>query len=352
MSNPCKRPGFTLIELLVVIAIIAILIALLVPAVQKVRESAARAQCQNNLKQIGLAAHSYESANGKLPPGYNGPVTNYRYGAFLEPGQPPQTPNCWEAPHVAVMAYLLPYVEQENVYRLFFNGNDPVPADYFSLTTTETNPWWNFSAALQAALTHIPTFLCPQDDPNIIPTLGVGKMLHTFADLNAGGADMDLECFLPDVSLGVGSLTACDLGRTNYVGVAGYFGRASRFVDNKIDYEGLMCNRSNVSLAKLTEADGTSNTLMFGESLGGTALGSRDYVNTWIGVGSVVTYYGLPENDSVAWGIFSSYHTAVVNFCFADGSVRPLRRNGDPDTFKKYLAGWYDGQVADLNLVD
>src|SRR5215467_14275276 len=99
MLRPSRR-GFTLIELLVVIAIIAVLIGLLLPAVQKVREAAARMACQNNLKQLGLGLHNYENAQGAFPPSYVLTVT------------PPAT----------VQAYswgvlILPYVEQDNLYR-------------------------------------------------------------------------------------------------------------------------------------------------------------------------------------------------------------------------------------------
>lgn len=148
-----RRRGFTLIELLVVIAIIAVLIGLLLPAVQKVRTAAARATSQNNLKQLALALHNYESANGRLPgmQASTGPYGN-SFG-------------------FSVHAQLLPYIEQENLHRLvdfrqpLFTGVWPV-----SLTL---NP-----AQAPAAATVVKLFLCPADGQEPLFTTNAGGGVH------------------------------------------------------------------------------------------------------------------------------------------------------------------------------
>ncbi|SRR5579875_982841 len=324
MDRSVRRYGFTLIELLVVFAITSVLIGLLLPAVQRVREAAARAHCASNLKQIGLAAHNYADTHGVLPPGQLGPYPDVGLGL------PPINTQ-----FIGAFVYLLPFLEQGSLARQLISG---LPADYLNPSVVYP-PWWNYPSATAAAQTRIKLLLCPSDDP-YSNTQATEILTHTFRQPPSW-----------DLFVGVFNLDqgGDNLGRTSYAGVAGYGGQIN---NSTIDlFAGLFCNRSAVRLGQLTAADGASNTLMFGEWLGDFEYGRRRFAPAWIGVGSLPTAYGtLPGPDTTVFE-FNSKHTGLIQFCMGDGSIRAIRKGIAPSTvaYDNYIAasGWHDGLVVD-----
>ncbi len=161
MSNSYRR-GFTLVELLVVIAIIAILVGLLLPAVQKVREAAARTKCQNNLKQLGLALHNYHDANQSLPPGLSVRADNGRF------------------PYLGWTARLLPFVEQDPLWgqaQAAF-ASDPDPLNFYG-----------HPDHFPVLGTVVAAFTCPSD-PGAATQADKGLVRVTFTSyLGVGGTD-------------------------------------------------------------------------------------------------------------------------------------------------------------------
>jgi prepilin-type N-terminal cleavage/methylation domain-containing protein/prepilin-type processing-associated H-X9-DG protein len=309
-SRPQKLFGFTLIELLVVIAIIAILIGLLVPAVQKVRESAARAQCQNNLKQIALACQTYHDTYKSLPP------------AVLLGPQIGATDETNFGPNWAVL--ILPYIEQGPLY-----NQQQVSINNYKSWAKGTGGlndqnWRNIRGAT------IPPYVCPSEGNN--GTLG--------ARANSGWAR-------GNYSANAGPSGGWDNGTANgstpVRQITGFTGNFSAGAP--------MCINWGVKLGALTTQDGTSNTIMINEVRVGP--NANDIRGSWAFgiVGGSITAgcpqgdcYGPndsgccaddvtgctddPANNMGCWnGGYGqsnarSAHTGGVNAAFADGSVR------------------------------
>ena len=338
------RSAFTLIELLVVIAIIGLLLGLLLPAVQRVREAANAMICANNLRQLGIAAHNFHTDYKKLPSGL--------YGTNLS------SPSTLNGHFAGVLTALLPYLEQSNLRDGLRSPNPGQFNQPLSLRAT-VNPyfWWNNPANLQpeTGQMRLGLFQCPSDE------------LYE----NASVLYVDWVCnhsIVYDPGFGIPSIynqgmvlpgsTQNLLGRTNYLGV--YGGLTANGTDVKTT-PGLLQEFSGITLGQVTVKDGTSNTLLFGETV---ARLSPDMLMAfaWVGANGMPVHYGMKRG--VGGYSFGSNHASVVQFCFADGSVRTVRYEDTyaqmwlpptqwTDTYKtlQALAGWKDGMRLNLELL-
>ncbi len=338
MVRTRSRAGFTLIELLVVIAIIAILIGLLLPAVQKVREAAARTTCQNNLKQIGLAAHSYESANGYMPEGAD-PVKQL-YSPFVR---------------------MLPYMEQDNQFKLWRfrpEGVLPTTAPVFYWSDTQNRPASGPATPPRpperyASEGNIKTLLCPSAPP---PESASTVLLC----LDNRGAGYTTPSNAPPQQGNVTSGTpgATIMGRTNYLPSAGEF-RGQVLIRNSNPAAGTFTRGvfiPGVKLPILGISDGTSNTFMFAEHAGGLN-GTNWLYQSWAGAqwwsaygicpGTGVNCNNTPQGKGVGWSIPGSLHSGgIITVGLGDGSVRTVRPASLDFLTVSYLVGVSDGMTA------
>jgi prepilin-type N-terminal cleavage/methylation domain-containing protein len=313
--NVTRKPrGFTLIELLVVIAIIAVLIALLLPAVQQAREAARRSQCQNNLKQIGLALHNYHDTHNTLPPGY---ITNF-----------PQNMSATERSHWGWGAFILPFIEQANLYNLL----QPGPRTLHENLLTAVG-----RVALQTPLT---VFVCPSD---------TGPPLNNFNEtLNFSPTHANAPWYNRHVTSD-GS-DRIPIAKSNYVAVAcsSVSTTPPVYFPDYGPATGSFWQNSRCRLADIT--DGTSNTLLVGERAwkydnvtvgAGNALGFSSEVctpGTSAGIKAAgMCVLGLAYNG-INWSVnnqvhqprsFNSTHVGGAFFVLGDGAVRFISENID-----------------------
>ena len=297
------REAFTLVELLVVITIIGILIALLLPAVQKAREAARRTQCSNNLKQLGIAAMNFQSHNLRFPPGYLGEMPQGR-----------GSPTC-NSQFTGCLPYLAAYMEWSTVSDIM----DTDIASHGNISILDVkksgDSWWARTKAWTMSQVKIGSFVCPSDEPYAkhSPFICI-DFYYTPGYINA------VAYYIPNAE-------GENLGRTNYTGCAGRFAHLGQ--SGTDFWQGVFWNRSKIDIRDIP--DGTSSTLLFGELTGGA---SNCYA--WFGIGAMPTAWGL--SDPSGWAQFSSNHDGIVQFCLADGSVSQLSLNVNPDIYYRLSA--------------
>jgi prepilin-type N-terminal cleavage/methylation domain-containing protein/prepilin-type processing-associated H-X9-DG protein len=319
-----RRSGFTLIELLVVIAIIAVLIALLLPAVQSAREAARRAQCTNNLKQIGLSMHNYESSNGCLPWGFKGCC----FGT-------------WQVPTLA-------YIEQGALYNAWnFTGD----VRWFG---TPLDLPFRYSGACNVTVstTRVDAFVCPSDGAPARP-VNIGTSL-------SGGVNLMPSSQNYMVNFGnteLGQQASITVGGITYTFGGAPFADLDGSVEAANRSDGAMAGQPVVPFAAIT--DGLSNTMLASECIVGVGTGGQYNAPydlrgfTWWQDASVYTSWLAPNSslpDAMETGGYCVYpyqsnppctatsivgaynaarsrHPGGVNVLFGDGTVRFVKNS-------------------------
>jgi prepilin-type N-terminal cleavage/methylation domain-containing protein/prepilin-type processing-associated H-X9-DG protein len=312
--NSQRRTGFTLIELLVVIAIIAVLIALLLPAVQAAREAARRAQCVNNLKQMGLALHNYESSNLALPPAK---VRNGGCACTTKPTSP-------FILNTTLFTMILSNLEQTSMYNAYNFSQPSSNNSYQNCFTASSGATGYANTTVVGALVGV--YACPSDNPPPIAT--------------------------PDDAT-TGPYSRMNARRSNYLACAG------QYVDNNCplssggtgfssSLQGTFNNDTSVTFAQIS--DGLSNTCVIGESPQDHS--SSSYGPYW-GAGCHTSTHAIVYNPSHAWAPttlpnrsmleilgyardplqrpyawrMGSKHPGGLNMLFGDGSVKFIKNS-------------------------
>jgi prepilin-type N-terminal cleavage/methylation domain-containing protein/prepilin-type processing-associated H-X9-DG protein len=289
-----RRAAFTLIELLVVIAIIAILIGLLIPAVQKVRDAAARGSCQNNLHQLGIGLQSYHDANGRFPAGGQSSGAGFSWNVFV-----------------------LPYLEQANLYNQF-----DLTMAYNSSTVSATTG----NANLNLALNPVPTFLCPAAHSN--NQFSVGNTAEQVGSQKTYTAHY----------YGV-------IGPTGASATGTYPSSPSPYTPSNSSYgsDGVLGIDTGTKITDIS--DGSSNTFLVGEISFNDPNASTGYRMWTRGCSSktcqsaknvtygpnTTKYNGSSNFNDISFG---SNHFNGTNFAMADGSVKWVNNNVDLVAYK------------------